>query len=53
MSKDRSELSDLSKQMPARAAELQATYESWAKDAGVLPWDKLSAMKKPKKKKKD
>ncbi len=31
MSRDRSELNDLSKSMPGKAEELRTTYEAWAK----------------------
>jgi len=38
MSKDRSELHDLSKKHPEKAAELSAKWEAWAERANVKPW---------------
>jgi arylsulfatase len=49
MSKDRSELKDLSGIMPKKAEELQSAYEAWAKRVGAMPWDKVNVKKKKKK----
>jgi len=38
MSKDRSELHDLSEKHPEKAAELSAKWEAWAERANVKPW---------------
>lgn len=38
MSKDRSELHDLSKKHPEKVAELSAKWETWAVRADVKPW---------------
>ena len=35
---DRSELHNLASADAAKATELQAKWEAWAKRAGVLPW---------------
>lgn len=50
MAKDRSELRDLSKAMPQKAAALRKLYEDWARRVGAKPWDEVSKMrlKKPK-----
>ena len=52
MTKDRSELRDLSKAMPQKAAVLRKLYEDWARRVGAKPWDEVSKMrlKKPKNK---
>ena len=52
MAQDRSELRDLSKAMPQKAAALQKLYEDWASRVGAKPWDEVSKMRKPKPKKK-
>ena len=39
MSQDRSELKDLSENMPTKAKELRLLYENWAKRVGALPWN--------------
>ena len=49
MSKDRSELKDLSSAMPGKARELRTAYEAWARRVGVKPWDEVRVMKKKKK----
>lgn len=38
MQADRTETTDLSDEMPGKAAELKAMYDEWAERAGVLPW---------------
>ena len=48
MSKDRSELKDLSGFMPKKTAELRAAWEDWAKRVGALPWDEVNVKKKKK-----
>ena len=48
MSKDRSELKDLSGSMPKKTAELRAAWEDWAKRVGALPWDEVNVKKKKK-----
>ena len=49
MSKDRSELNDLSSTMPKKAEELRLLYEAWAKRVGALPWNEVNVKKKKKK----
>ena len=49
MSKDRSELKDLSSIMPKKAEELRIAYETWAKRVGALPWNEVIVKKKKKK----
>ena len=49
MSKDRSELKDLSSAMPKKAEELRSAYEVWAKRVGAKPWDEVNVKKKKKK----
>ena len=50
MSKDRSELKNLSNAMPGKTRELLAAYEAWAKRVGAMPWDEIKVKKKKKKK---
>jgi arylsulfatase len=49
MSKDRSELNDLSSAMPKKTKELRTAYEAWAKRVGAKPWDEVNVKKKKKK----
>jgi len=49
MSKDRSELKDLSSTLPKKAKELGILYEAWAKRVGALPWNEVNVKKKKKK----
>ena len=49
MAKDRSELRDLSKAMPQKAAALRKLYKDWARRVGAKPWDEVSVIKKKKK----
>ena len=51
MSKDRSELKNLSSTMPGKARELRAAYEAWARRVGAKPWDEINVKKKKKKEK--
>jgi arylsulfatase A-like enzyme len=51
MRKDRSELHDLTKSMPQKAAELKRLYEAWAHRVGAKPWDEVSVIKNKKPKK--
>jgi len=51
MRKDRSELHDLTKSMPQKAAELKRLYEAWAHRVGSKPWDEVSVIKNKKPKK--
>ena len=51
MRKDRSELHDLTKSMPQKAAELKRLYEAWAHHVGAKPWDEVSVIKNKKPKK--
>ena len=46
MRKDRSELHDLTKSMPQKAAELKKLYEAWAHRVGAKPWDEVSVIRK-------
>ena len=48
MSRDRSELNDLTETMPGKADELRASYEAWAKEVSVGDWNEVSAKKKKK-----
>jgi len=41
MEADRTELNNLAAQNPAKAKELLAIYEAWAKRAGVAPWEEV------------
>jgi arylsulfatase len=50
MSKDRSELKELSSSMPEKAKELGILYEAWAKRVGALPWDQVNVKRKKKEK---
>ena len=49
LSKDRSELKDLSSTMPKKAEELRIAYATWAKRVGALPWNEVNVKKKKKK----
>ena len=49
MSKDRSELKNLSSALPGKTKELRAAYEAWAKRVGARPWDEIKVKKKKKK----
>jgi len=49
MSKDRSELKDLSSTLPKKAKELRTLYEAWAKRVGALPWNEVNVKRKKKK----
>ena len=51
MRKDRSELHDLTKSMPQKAAELKRLYEAWAHRVGAKPWDEVNIIKNKKPKK--
>ena len=48
MTKDRSELKDLSSSMPEKATELRLLYEAWTKRVGALPWNEVMVAKKKK-----
>ena len=48
MSRDRSELHDLSSSMPGKARELQDAYETWARRVGAQPWDEVTARRNKK-----
>ncbi|QNL47969.1 arylsulfatase [Olivibacter sp. SDN3] len=39
--KDRSELNDLSEAMPEVVAKLSKSYDEWAKETGVMPYDEI------------
>lgn len=45
LEKDRSELNDLSSEMPEKVKELVAAYEAWAKRVGVVEWSRLDERK--------
>jgi arylsulfatase len=51
MTKDRSELKDLSSSMPKKSKELRTLYGAWAKRVGALPWNEVMVAKKKKIKK--
>ncbi len=40
---DRSELSDVAKDMPDRVAEMESAWMAWAKKVGWVPWNELNA----------
>ena len=48
MTKDRSELKNLAKNMPSKVKELRLLYEAWAKRVGALPWEQVLVTKKKK-----
>ena len=48
MTKDRSELKDLSKKMGGKAKELRLLYEAWAKRVGALTWNEVMVTRKKK-----
>lgn len=47
MSRDRSEMNDLSASNRQKASELANQYQQWADKVGVLPWKDLEAIAKP------
>lgn len=49
ISKDRSEMNDLSSKMPGKVAKLTTAYEEWAKKVGVLSYDEIIRIRKEKK----
>ena len=49
MSRDRSELNDLSSAMPGKVKELQRAFEAWARRVGAKPWNEVNVKKKKKK----
>ena len=51
MSKDRTEMHDLSKKMPDKLKEMSDQYNEWAKKMHVLPWDSIQEMYKIKRNK--
>lgn len=50
ISKDRSELHDLSAKMPDKVAQLSKDYEQWAKKVGVLPYEEVLRIRAEKRK---
>lgn len=46
ISKDRSEMHDLTTEMPAKATQLADEYKKWAEGVGVLPYDQVLRFKK-------
>ncbi|GGG84176.1 arylsulfatase [Parapedobacter pyrenivorans] len=48
ISKDRSEMNDLSAEMPDAVAELSGYYDQWAVENGVLPYDEVLQIRKEK-----
>jgi hypothetical protein len=50
LSKDRSELNDLSETMPKKTDDLRLAYETWAKRVGTLPWNEVNVKKSKKQK---
>ena len=45
MENDRTELYDLAKDQPETVNELKDLYENWCNRVGVVPWEKLQALK--------
>jgi arylsulfatase len=41
MEADRTELNELSGEMPEKAAQMLGDYEAWAKRCGVVPWSQF------------
>ena len=50
ISKDRSELNDLSAKMPDKVRQLSKDYEQWARKVGVLPYDEVLRIRAEKRK---
>lgn len=50
ISKDRSELKDLSAIMPDMVAKLSTDYDQWAQKVGVVPYDEILKIKEAKRK---
>jgi arylsulfatase len=46
MVEDRTELNDLAEKNKPQAERMKAQYETWAKRAGVIAWDKLMEMRR-------
>lgn len=42
LASDRTETRDLSSKFPGKVRELKATYEEWAAESQVIPWDEMS-----------
>ena len=42
LTKDPTELNDLSSKYPKRVQKMKSAYEEWANKVGVVPWDKLT-----------
>lgn len=51
MSRDRTEMNDLSKKMPEKLKEMTDQYNEWAAEMHVLPWDSIQMIYKKKKNK--
>ena len=47
MSTDRAEIRNLAQAEPAKAKEMSALYEQWAKRCSVVPWNELNKKKDP------
>lgn len=43
---DRTEMTDLSAKYPERVQRMEAAWQQWAKEVGVIPWEKLRKKKK-------
>lgn len=48
MSRDRTEMNDLSKKMPEKLKEMTDQYNEWAAEMHVLPWDSIQMILKKK-----
>jgi arylsulfatase A-like enzyme len=48
METDRTELNNLATSHPGKVRELSDLYDSWANRCGVLPWNKVPSVPKPK-----
>ena len=46
---DRTELHDLASEQPEKVKEMSGSWDRWAADAGVVPWDELTKGKQQKK----
>jgi arylsulfatase len=45
MEKDRTEMHDLSGEMPEKSQEMVALYEDWASKSHVLPWEEIQQIR--------
>ena len=48
MDNDRTESNDVAQAHPERVTEMASTWQSWADQAGVLPWEEVSKQQRPR-----